>query len=44
MSVGDLHFDPEIWDNPHEFKPERFIDESGTLKNSEHMYHFGLGK
>nr|AJN91165.1 cytochrome P450 monooxygenase CYP305B1 [Cnaphalocrocis medinalis] len=44
ISVGDLHFDPEIWDDPHEFKPERFIDECGALKNSEHMYPFGLGR
>ncbi|KAM3968453.1 cytochrome P450 Cyp305B1 [Aphomia sociella] len=44
ISVGDLHFDPEIWVNPHEFKPERFIDELGILKNSEHMYPFGLGR
>ncbi|XP_028159269.1 probable cytochrome P450 305a1 [Ostrinia furnacalis] len=44
ISVGDVHFDPEIWDDPHEFKPERFIDERGALKNSEHMYPFGLGR
>lgn len=44
MSVGDLHFDPKIWDDPREFKPERFIDERGALKNSEHMYPFGLGR
>ncbi|XP_049886246.1 probable cytochrome P450 305a1 isoform X2 [Pectinophora gossypiella] len=44
MAVGDLHFDPELWDFPHEFKPERFIDEAGALKNSEHMYPFGLGR
>ncbi|KAL4717637.1 hypothetical protein ACJJTC_000786 [Scirpophaga incertulas] len=44
ISVGDLHFDPKIWDNPHEFKPERFIDERGALKSSEHMFPFGLGR
>ncbi|KAL0902289.1 hypothetical protein ABMA27_000192 [Loxostege sticticalis] len=44
ISVGDLHFDPELWDDPHEFKPERFIDQCGALKNSEHMYPFGLGR
>ncbi|XP_031767228.2 probable cytochrome P450 305a1 isoform X2 [Galleria mellonella] len=43
ISVGDLHFDPEIWDNPRAFQPERFIDERGILKNSNHMYPFGLG-
>ncbi|RVE46694.1 hypothetical protein evm_008657 [Chilo suppressalis] len=44
ISVGDVHFDPKIWDDPDDFKPERFIDESGALKNSEHMYPFGLGR
>ncbi|CAG9782107.1 unnamed protein product [Diatraea saccharalis] len=44
ISVGDLHFDSKIWDDPHDFKPERFIDERGALKNTEHMYPFGLGR
>ncbi|KAJ8737815.1 hypothetical protein PYW08_000410 [Mythimna loreyi] len=44
MSVGDIYFDPELWDDPHVFKPERFIDESGMLKISEHLYTFGLGR
>lgn len=43
ISLGDIHFDPETWDDPHVFKPERFIDERGALKNSEHLYPFGLG-
>lgn len=43
MSIGDVHFDPELWGDPHIFKPERFIDENGKIKNSEHMYPFGLG-
>lgn len=43
MAIGDLHFDPEIWSEPREFKPERFIDEQGALKNTEHLYPFGLG-
>ncbi|KAJ0184117.1 hypothetical protein K1T71_000540 [Dendrolimus kikuchii] len=44
ISVYDLHFDPEIWKDPHEFKPERFIDEDGNLKHPEHLYSFGLGR
>lgn len=43
-SVYDLHFDPEIWEDPQKFKPERFIDEDGNLKNLERLYIFGLGK
>ncbi|CAG5039039.1 unnamed protein product [Parnassius apollo] len=44
LAVGDLHFDSEIWREPEEFRPERFIDERGTLKNIEHLYPFGLGR
>ncbi|GBP12912.1 Probable cytochrome P450 305a1 [Eumeta japonica] len=43
VSIGDLHFDIELWDNPNEFKPERFIDENGKLIIPEYMLHFGLG-
>nr|ASO98029.1 cytochrome p450 CYP305B1 [Spodoptera exigua] len=44
MSLADIYFDPELWDDPHVFKPERFIDESGMLKNSDHIFPFGLGR
>ncbi|KOB62419.1 Cytochrome P450, partial [Operophtera brumata] len=44
ISVGDIHFNPELWADPHVFKPERFIDERGLLKNSEHMFPFGSGR
>jgi methyl farnesoate epoxidase / farnesoate epoxidase len=43
ISVNDIHRDPKLWGDPHDFKPERFIDDRGALKNSEHMYPFGLG-
>ncbi|XP_013133291.1 PREDICTED: probable cytochrome P450 305a1 isoform X2 [Papilio polytes] len=44
MAVGDLHIDPRIWCEPKKFKPERFIDQRGALKNIEHLYPFGLGR
>lgn len=44
ISVGDIHFDPKLWYDPLAFKPERFIDERGMLKNLEHMYPFGMGR
>lgn len=43
MSIGDIHNDNKIWDNPDQFIPERFIDEVGNIKNTEHIYPFGLG-
>ncbi|XP_050361276.1 probable cytochrome P450 305a1 [Nymphalis io] len=44
VSLGDLHTDPELWDEPTKFEPERFIDANGRLKSSTHSYPFGLGR
>ncbi|CAB3226014.1 unnamed protein product [Arctia plantaginis] len=44
ISLGDICHDPKLWGDPHIFKPERFIDQNGKLKNSEYMYPFGLGR
>ncbi|XP_047543635.1 probable cytochrome P450 305a1 [Vanessa atalanta] len=44
ISVGDVHFDRDIWQEPEKFMPERFIDETGHLKDIEHMYPFGIGR
>ncbi|XP_022108362.1 steroid 17-alpha-hydroxylase/17,20 lyase-like [Acanthaster planci] len=38
-----LHFNEKYWPEPFNFKPERFIDESGNFKSNEHMYPFGFG-
>jgi cytochrome P450 len=42
-----INRDPTVWNDPHEFKPERFTDENtieNTIENTMHMYHrFGLG-
>ena len=39
-----MHIDPKLWDNPEEFRPERFLDDSGQLRQLEHYMPFGLGK
>lgn len=44
MSVYDLHFDRKLWNEPYEFKPERFITENGEIKIPKFMFHFGSGK
>ncbi|CAG7719037.1 unnamed protein product [Allacma fusca] len=45
--IGNLyavHHDPEIWDSPEEFRPERFLDESNNLTNTEKIIPFSIGK
>ncbi|KAH3851054.1 cytochrome P450 4F6-like [Dreissena polymorpha] len=41
ISLFAVHRDPEVWDNPHEFDPERFTPE----KNVSSIYHlpFSIG-
>ena len=39
-----MHIDPKLWANPEEFRPERFLDDSGQLRQLEHYMPFGLGK
>lgn len=44
ISLGDIYFNEELWVDPYEFRPERFIDETGKLLKSKHTYFFGLGR
>ena len=37
-----LH-DPDIWEEPEEFRPERFLDDKGKMCNREELIPFGLG-
>ena len=38
-----LH-DPKVWPDHEEFRPERWIDESGKLKNDPSYMPFGIGE
>lgn len=42
--ISVVLMDPEIFPDPKSFRPERFLDESGSLRKSEELIPFGLGK
>jgi len=40
-----VHMDPEVWDQPEEFRPERFLNEDHTaVHKPEHFMPFGIGQ
>lgn len=47
LNVWTTHRDPEFWDNPYEFRPERFLGDGIKLDyhgNSLHYLPFGVGR
>ncbi|CAG5131719.1 unnamed protein product [Candidula unifasciata] len=42
--IDSVHYDPKIWGDPENFRPERFIDENGSLLNREELIPFGIGR
>ncbi|OWR52346.1 cytochrome P450 CYP306A1 [Danaus plexippus plexippus] len=39
-----IHMDPNIWEDPHIFKPSRFLDENGKLLKPQEFIPFQTGK
>ncbi|XP_046394777.1 methyl farnesoate epoxidase-like [Ischnura elegans] len=44
LNMYDLHHDPQIWNKPFEFIPERFLNENGEVIRHEALIPFGTGK
>ncbi|OAY59955.1 flavonoid 3'-monooxygenase CYP75B137 [Manihot esculenta] len=49
LNVYAIHRDPNLWDNPLEFRPERFLNEDSTTKfdysgNNFQFFPFGSGR
>ncbi|XP_004056565.4 cytochrome P450 1A2 [Gorilla gorilla gorilla] len=47
VNQWQVNHDPELWEDPSEFRPERFLTADGTAINkplSEKMMLFGMGK
>ena len=37
FNIWKLHHNPEYWDEPWEFRPERFLDDDGTVVKPDHI-------
>lgn len=47
LNAWAIHRDPQFWDNPNEFKPERFLSDAKKLDYSGNNFHyipFGSGR
>ncbi|XP_062621581.1 cytochrome P450 2C28-like [Saccostrea cucullata] len=47
LLIPNLHsvlFDEKIFQEPHVFRPERFLDDKGNLQNTERVLAFSLGR
>ncbi|KAK3593820.1 hypothetical protein CHS0354_014366 [Potamilus streckersoni] len=49
LNLWSIHHDPEIWSDPWQFRPERFLDDHGDLLPPEHnlrqsLILFGVGR
>lgn len=38
-----MHMDPNIWGDPHQFRPERFLNADGSVKKDNGVFAFGGG-
>jgi methyl farnesoate epoxidase / farnesoate epoxidase len=44
LNLSHIHKDPKIWGDPENFRPERFLNESGALLKNTALVPFGIGK
>jgi cytochrome P450 len=44
FNLYSLHHSESIWEEPHTFRPERFLDDKMKVVNTEKIIPFGIGK
>nr|XP_033340896.1 methyl farnesoate epoxidase-like [Megalopta genalis] len=44
LDLSSASYDPAYWDQPKEFRPQRFLDESGRFVQNNASIPFSLGK
>ena len=42
-NLWNIHHDPEVWDKPDEFNPERFLDKDGVVQERDELIPFSIG-
>ncbi|XP_049770644.1 probable cytochrome P450 304a1 [Schistocerca cancellata] len=42
--LWSMHMDKDVWGDPENFRPERFLDENGQLSRKDFSLPFGAGK
>jgi len=43
VNLHSAHMDPDDWQQPQQFHPERFLDESGNVIHKDRVIPFSLG-
>ena len=43
-NLYSVHFDPKLWDNPHKFDPNRFLDAEGKVHRKDKIVPFSIGR
>ena len=43
-NIWAIHRDPAVWMDPEEFRPDRFLDDSGKIQEREELITFNVGK
>lgn len=44
FNLYQIHHDEEYWKDPHNFRPQRFINKDGSFRKDEHVIPFFTGK
>lgn len=44
MNLRSLGYDPQYWEDPDNFYPERHLNADGKYTKPSHLTTFGLGK
>ena len=42
-NIWAVHHDPELWTDPDEFRPQRFLNEEGAVFQPEYYMPFSAG-